>query len=104
MVRAVVHTPQSSHGGRRVGAGPPKGNVNGRKGIQLPGWLKLKSSDEILTFMRKILIPYTLSGQLGCRQSSAITTACKVLLEYESLQDLEKRIKSLEDNKGMKTN
>jgi hypothetical protein len=102
MVKPVVHTPQSSHGGRRVGAGAPKGNVNGRKGIQLPDWLKLKNSDEILTFMRKILIPYTLSGQLGCRQSSAITTACKVLLDYDRLQELEERVSRLEEEKVKK--
>jgi hypothetical protein len=101
----VVHTVQSTtHGGKRVGAGAPRGNVNGRRGIQLPDWLKLKTSDEILRFMREILIPATLSGQLGCRQSSAITTACKLLLDYESLQSLEKRIKSLEENREVKAN
>jgi hypothetical protein len=78
--------------------------VNGRKGIHLPAWLKLNTSDQILRFMRKILIPYTLSGQLGCRQSSAITTCCKVLLDYDQLQELEKRIELLEKAKGVKAN
>jgi len=42
-------------------------------------------------FMREILIPYTLAGRIGTRQSSAITTACKVLLDYDAdLRNLKK--------------
>ncbi len=97
MVGAVVHKSNRERGA-------PAGNSNASKGIELPDWLNLETSDEILTFMRKILIPSTLSGRIGTRQSSAITTACKVLLDYASLQALETRIKSLEDKQGMKTN
>ncbi len=92
MVAAVVHKSN-----RKRGA--PPGNSNAAKGIQLPDWLNLETSDEILTFMRKILIPSTLSGRIGTRQSSAITTACRILLEYDSLQALEHRIAELEKAK-----
>jgi hypothetical protein len=50
---------------------PFPGNRNAQKGIVLPDWLKLDSAESILKFMRQILIPYTLSGQLGTRASSA---------------------------------
>ena len=86
MSRAVV----------KKGRGAPVGNGNAKKGMQLPSWLSLKTSDEILRFMREILIPYTLSGRIGTRQSSAITTACKVLLDYDRLQELEQRVEELE--------
>jgi hypothetical protein len=66
--------------------------------------LKLETSDEILTFMRKVLIPQTLAGRIGTRQSSAITTCCKVLLDYDRLGELEKRIELLEEAKGVKAN
>jgi hypothetical protein len=66
----------------------------------MPAWLRLRSSDEILRFMREILIPQTLAGRIGTRQASAITTACKVLLDYESLQELEKRVAELEVKKN----
>jgi len=86
------------------GRGAPAGNSNASKGIELPDWLNLETSDQILTFMRKILIPSTLSGRIGTRQSSAITTACRILLEFDSLQVLEKRLELLEAAKGVKAN
>lgn len=89
MAAAVVH---KSNRGR----GAPAGNGNAKKGMVLPDWLKLQTSDEILRFMREVLIPYTLSGRIGTRQSSAITTACKVLLDYDRLQELENRVEQLE--------
>jgi hypothetical protein len=54
--------------------------------------------------MREILIPYTLSGRIGTRQSSAITTACKCLLDYDRLQELEERVEALEVSKRVKPN
>ena len=54
------------------GEGGQPGNGNAKKGIVLPDGLKLETSDEILTFMREILITYTLAGKIGTRQSSAI--------------------------------
>jgi len=96
---SVVHK-SISRGGRRPGSGAPRGNGNARKGVRLPDWLKLTSSEEVLDFMRKILVPYGLSGQLGSRQVSALTTICKVLLDYDRLEELEKRIEQLEKVKG----
>jgi len=94
---AVVHNSTRREGGQ-------PGNGNAKKGIVLPGWLKLRTSDEILRFMREILIPYTLSGRIGTRQSSAITTACKCLLDYDRLQELEERVEALEVSKRVKPN
>ena len=85
------------------GEGAPRGNRNAVKGMIVPD-LKLESSDEILRFMREVLIPSTLSGQIGTRQSSAITTACKLLLDYESLQEIEARLSRLEEEKVRKAN
>jgi hypothetical protein len=85
----VVH----KSNGRR---GAPRGNGNAKKGIQLPDWLKLETSDEILTFIRTILIPYTLSGQIGSRQAGAVNNSVKVLLEFGRLEDLERRVLELE--------
>ena len=80
------------------------GNANAKKGIVLRE-LKLDSAESILTFMRTILIPDTLAGRIGTRQSSAICTACKALLDYASLGSLEKRITELEAaNKETKQN
>ena len=91
----VVHG-QSKRGGRRVGAGAPAGNANGQKRAALPEWLDLQSSDGILRFMREILVPCAITGQLGVRNVTALTSVCKVLLDYESLTKLERRIEVLE--------
>jgi len=79
--------------------GAPAGNSNAKKGMVLPGWLKLETSDEILGFMRKILVPYTLAGKIGTRACSAMTTVCKVLLDYDRLEALESRVSRLEEEK-----
>jgi len=55
----------------------------------------LQDPESVLRFIRTILIPYTLAGRIGTRQSSAITTACKVLLEYD-MRDLARRTEELE--------
>jgi hypothetical protein len=74
----------------KKGRGASAGNQNAKKGIALPEWLRLESVESILMFIRQVLIPCTLSGKIGTRQSSAITTACKVLLDYDAdLRDLE---------------
>lgn len=60
------------------------GNRNARKGIILPDNIKLDCVEGILAFMRSVLVPSTLSGEIGTRQSSAIATACKILLDYDA--------------------
>ena len=60
------------------------------------GKLKLDDSTSILRFIREVLIPYTLNGQIGIQQSSNMITACKTLLDYDSLTELEERIEELE--------
>lgn len=84
--------------------GAPPGNGNAKKGMTLPDWLNLEDSESILRFIKKILIPAAVSGKLGTRQVSSITTCCKVLLDYQSLQDLEQRLELLEEAKGVKAN
>jgi hypothetical protein len=61
---------------------------------------KLDDSASILRFIKEVLIPYTLSGQIGMQQSSTIVTACKTLLDYESLIKLEDRIEQLEKQRS----
>jgi hypothetical protein len=48
---------------RREGGQP--GNRNAVKGIVLPLELKLDNAEAVLRFMRTVLIPSTLSGQIG---------------------------------------
>jgi hypothetical protein len=79
--------------------GPPEGNTNAQKRVPLPDWLNLESPDGVRRFMREILVPSALSGKLGVRVVSAVTTACKVLLdsqEAELLERLEERVEALE--------
>jgi BMFP domain-containing protein YqiC len=66
----------------------------------LGGRLKLDSSASILRFIKEVLIPNTLNGQIGIQQSSTLVTACKTLLDYESLTELEKRIEQLEQQRS----
>ena len=42
--------------------------------------------------MRELLVPCALSGQPGVRNVTALTSVCRVLLDYESLVQLEKRV------------
>lgn len=79
--------------------GAPPNNANPQKRIQLPDWLNLESPDGVRRFMREILVPSALSGKLGVRVVSAVTTACKILLESqetEILQQLQERVEALE--------
>jgi hypothetical protein len=81
------------------GAGAPEGNTNPQKRIVLPEWLDLTTPEGVRKFMREILVPSAISGKLGVRVVSAVTTACKVLLdsqEAEILQQLQERIEALE--------
>jgi hypothetical protein len=82
------------------GRGAPRGNVNARKGISMPQWMNLEDVESILRFMRQVLIPLTLSGKIGTRQSSAITTACRVLLDFDDdilrLREMESGLVRLE--------
>jgi BMFP domain-containing protein YqiC len=64
------------------------------------GKLKLDDSASILRFIREVLIPYTLNGQIGIQQSSTMVTACKTLLDYESLTELEERVEELEKQRN----
>ena len=76
------------------------GNLNGQKGLVLREPLNLENAESILKFIRTVLIPSALAGSLGVRAVTAITSACKVLLEYESLQQIEARVSRLEMDKG----
>lgn len=90
---------KSRRGGSRPGAGAPRQNTNGQKRVPLPEWLNLESPDGIRRFMREILVPSAISGKLGVRIITALTTLCKTLLDSEEgkiLEDLEKRIEELE--------
>ena len=49
--------------------------------------------------MRTILIPGTLSGRIGTRAASAVNTSLKILLDYESLEQIEARLSKLEEEK-----
>jgi hypothetical protein len=98
-----VSKPHSS-GVHKLKRGPPKGSHNARKGVALPDDLRLDSADGVLRLMREIVIPYTLSGEIGTRQSSAVTSAAKILLDYSSLEEMEARVSRLENEKGAKGN
>jgi hypothetical protein len=77
--------------------GGQPGNENALKKLRLHEPLSLETDDEVLRFIRSILIPETLRGNLGTRSCSALTTACRVLLDYgEGLKELERRISELE--------
>lgn len=52
--------------------------------------------------MREILIPFTASGKIGTRAASVVNTSLKLLLDYESLQDLESRVSRLENRESEK--
>jgi hypothetical protein len=96
MTGVVVH--KSIHRKRRRGA--PVGNGNARKRFILPKRLKLDDVESILKFMAETLIPLTLSGKIGTRQSSAITTACRTLLDYDNdlrhIQEIEENLARIE--------
>jgi hypothetical protein len=92
MAGSVVHKTTRREGGQ-------PGNGNAKKRIELPAWLKLDSAESILKFMRTILIPGTLSGKIGTRAASAVNTSLKILLDYESLQEIEARLSRLEADK-----
>ncbi|MGA2460866.1 MAG: hypothetical protein ABSF82_05545 [Candidatus Bathyarchaeia archaeon] len=82
-MKSVVHKTTRREGGQ-------PGNRNASKRVAMPEWLNLEEPASVIKFIRTILIPYTLAGRIGTRQSSAITTACKVLLDYDAdLQHLE---------------
>ncbi|MGA8905212.1 MAG: hypothetical protein WB661_09420 [Candidatus Bathyarchaeia archaeon] len=76
-MKSVVHKTTRREGGQL-------GNRNASKRVAMPEWLNLEEPESVLKFIRTILIPYTLAGRIGTRQSSAITTACKVLLDYDN--------------------
>lgn len=97
MTRVVVHKSR-----KKNEAQARYGNGNAKKAMVLPEWLNLESSESILMFMRKILVPYTLAGKIGTRACSAMTTVCKVLLDYDRLEALESRVSRLEEEKVKK--
>ncbi|MGA2626115.1 MAG: hypothetical protein ABSF63_03520 [Candidatus Bathyarchaeia archaeon] len=96
MIRAVVHKSIP----RKRSRGAPIGNGNARKRIIIPNRLRLDDVESILKFMREMLIPFTLSGKIGTRQSSAITTACRTLLDYDNdlrhIQEIEENLARIE--------
>lgn len=95
---------KARRGGSRPGAGAPGGNRNGQKAIPLPENFDLETSEGILRFIKSVLIPSALTSSLGVRSVTAITSCCKLLLDYESLTALEARVKAIEEPKGVKPN
>ena len=96
-MKSVVHKSTRREGGQLR-------NGNAKKGIVLPDNVKLDTVEGILTFMRTVLIPSTLSGEIGTRQSSAIATACKILLDYDAdlraLEEIKTRLDRMEEEQN----
>ena len=87
----------------RRGKGGQPGNLNRMKSLE---WLEsydLSTSQGVRGFLQEI-IKATWRGDLGSRSAGALNGSVRLLLEHELLPELEKRIKSLEDHKGMKGN
>ncbi len=83
--------------------GAPVGNTNPQKKIQLPSWLDLTDPEGIRRFLREILVPSALSGKLGVRVVTAVTSICKTLLDSQQatiLEELQKRLEILEKGRG----
>ncbi len=83
------------------------GNRNAQKSVEMPENCDLSTRQGVEEFVSGFLIPAAVSGKLGVRTVTALTTCSKVLLdaqEADLLESLEARIKQLEDNKGMKAN
>ncbi|GEM_PF-1011540 len=75
------------------------GNTNPQKRVTLPEWLDLTSPEGVRRFMRETLVPTAITGQLGVRVITALTSICKTLLDSqqaEILQALEERLQKLE--------
>ena len=89
---------------RRKNAGQARpGNQNAKKSL---AWLEeydLSSPEGVRGFLEEV-IKHTWTGDLGTRAAGALNGSVRLMLEHELLPELEKRLKSLEDNKGMKTN
>jgi len=96
----LVHG-QSIRGGRRVGAGAPLSNTNSQKKLQLPEGFDLSNGEGICRFLREFVVPAAVTGGLGVRNVTAITSACRLLLDFLGLEVLEQRIKSLEEAKDV---
>lgn len=79
---------------RREGGQP--GNGNARKGLELPAGYSLDSSVEVTRFLREVLLPSTMSGVLGSRAASAINSQLKLLLDFNELLVLRRRVSELE--------
>ncbi|MGA3405004.1 MAG: hypothetical protein ABSD49_04660 [Candidatus Bathyarchaeia archaeon] len=80
--------------------GAPRGNVNAKKSLV---WLEsyaLSSPDGVRGFLAE-MVKRTWTGELGSRQAGALNGTMRLLLENEVLPQLEARIKSLENNKGV---
>jgi hypothetical protein len=75
------------------------GNRNPQKHVSLPEWLDLTSPEGVRRFMREILVPTAITGQLGVRVITALTSICKTLLDSQQatiLQELQARLDRLE--------
>jgi hypothetical protein len=96
---------------RRRGTRTPQsqarpGNRNAQKSVEMPD-CDLSTRLGVQRFVRDFLIPTAVSGKLGVRTITALTTCAKLLLdsqEADLLEVLEGRIRSLEEVKGMKAN
>jgi len=54
-----------------------------------------------LRFVREILVPSAISGKFGVRTVTALTSICKVLLDYDALQKLDSRVRRLEEQQSV---
>ncbi len=82
------------------------GNLNAQKSVEMPD-CDLSTRQGVEKFLREFLIPAAVSGKLGVRTITALTTCSKVLLDAQtndSIEALDQRIKLLEETKGVKAN
>jgi len=101
----LVKVRRGTRSTRREGGQP--GNLNRQKSVKMPDDCDLSKREGVEKFLREFLIPAAVSGELGVRTITALTTCSKVLLDAQTndlLEALDQRIKSLENGRGMRTN
>lgn len=87
----------------KVRQGAPYGNENAKKALAWLDIYDLSTPQGVDGFLQEV-IKRTWTGELGTRAAGALNGSLRILLEHATLPELERRIKSLEDNRGMKTN
>ena len=82
---------------RREGGQP--GNRNASKCLPWAESYDLASPDGVHRFLAEI-VKHIWTGELGTRQAGALNGTMRLLLEYDMLPELRRRIDSLEANRG----